>query len=127
MTRSNMGRFRISARNPEARGACDRCGFQYSLNDLRWQFQWAGLKLQNLQLRVCSTCMDKPQEQFRAFTIPADPLPVLNPRIEQYGIEVTSFLQTVEGPTLLTQEGSALILTINVTPNEDLNLPVLIP
>jgi hypothetical protein len=34
---------------------------------------------------VCSQCMDVPQEQLRAIIVPADPVPVLNPRIEYFG------------------------------------------
>jgi len=121
------GRARISATQPRAKGICDRCGFMYSLSDLQYQFQWAGSGLVNLQLRVCRRCMDIPQIQFKSFVLPPDPLPVDNPRIEYYGIEVTSFLQSEEGPSLLTEDGSALLWEIDVTPNNDLNLPVLIP
>lgn len=121
------GRARISATQPRAKGVCDRCGFMYSLSDLRYQFQWAGNQLVNLQLRVCKSCMDIPQIQFKSFVLPPDPVPVDNPRIEYYGIEVTSFLQSELGPSLLTEDGSALLWEIDVTPNDDLNLPVLIP
>lgn len=121
------GRARISATRPEAKAVCDRCGFMYSLRDLQYQFQWGGVTLINTQLLVCKPCMDIPQEQFRSFVLPPDPLPVDNPRIEYYGIEVTSFLQTELGPTLLTEDGQALLWEIDVTPNTDPNLPVLIP
>jgi hypothetical protein len=113
------GRARVSRTKPEAKGTCDRCGFLYSLNDLPFQFEWAGPRLQNLQLRVCMRCYDTPQEQLRTIILPPDPVPVLNPRIEYYGIEVTSFLQSEEGPSLLTEAGSALIYEINVTPDPD--------
>jgi hypothetical protein len=121
------GRARISATQPRAKGICDRCGLMYSLSDLQYQFQWAGTGLVNLQLRVCRGCMDIPQIQFKSFVLPPDPLPVDNPRIEYYGIEVTSFLMSEEGPSLLMESGSALLWEINDTPNNDPNLPVLIP
>ncbi len=121
------GRARISATAPRAKGVCDRCGFMYSLSALQYQYQWAGTGLVNLQLRVCRSCMDKPQVQFKSFVLPPDPVPVDNPRIEYYGIEVTSFLQTEEGPTLLTENGEAILWSIDVTPNNDPDLPVLIP
>src|SRR5258705_12639151 len=121
------GRARISVTQPRAKGTCDRCGFMYSLSDLKYQYQWAGTGLVNLQLRVCKRCMDIPQIQVKRFVLPPDPLPVDNPRIEYYGIEVTSFLQSEEGPSLLTEDGSALLWEIYVTPNNDPDLPVLIP
>jgi hypothetical protein len=121
------GKARISATRPEAKGICDRCGAMYSLADLGYQYQWAGVSMTNLQLRVCSGCMDTPQIQLKSFVIPPDPVPVLDPRVEFYGIEVTSFLQSEEGPSLLTEDGQALLWEIEVTPNNDPNLPVLIP
>jgi len=89
------------------------------LEELNWQYQWAGPRLQNLQLRVCDDCLDIPQEQLRSIIIPPDPLPVLNPRPEYYNIEVTSFLQSQEGPSLLTEDGQAIIWEIEVTPYPD--------
>jgi len=121
------GRARISATQPRAKGVCDRCGFMYTLSDLKYQYQWAGNSLVNLQLRVCKPCMDIPQIQFKSFVLPPDPVPVINPRIEYYGVEVTSFLQSQEGPTLLTEDGQAILWSIDVTPNNDPDLPVLIP
>ena len=120
-------RYRVSRNAPRARGRCDRCGFQYQLEALNWQYQWAGTRLQNLQLRVCQRCLDVPQEQLRSIILPADPIPVLNPRPEYYDLEVTSFLQSQEGPSLLTEDGQAIIWEIDVTPNPDPNNPVLIP
>ena len=121
------GRARISQTRPEAKGVCDRCGFLFSLADLKYQFQWAGPTLTNLQLKVCCDCLDSPQVQFKSFVIPPDPLPVLNPRIEYYGVEVTSFLEGESGFAILTEGGEAIIWEIDVTPNQDNNVPVLIP
>lgn len=69
--------------NPSRRGAlgiCDRCGFMYSLADLQFQREWYGNELRKLNLRVCPRCMDKPAEFRRAIRLPADPVPVQNPR-----------------------------------------------
>jgi hypothetical protein len=41
---------------------------------------WRGATLQNIQLMVCERCYDVPQQQLRAITLPADPVPVRNPR-----------------------------------------------
>jgi hypothetical protein len=81
---SKAGRARVSAKNPQAQAVCDRCSLWYNLVDLQWQFQWAGTHLQNLWLRVCRQCLDVPQEQLRAITLPADPVPVWQPRVENF-------------------------------------------
>lgn len=78
------GRAEISATNPRAVGLCDRCQFLYNHDTLRWQWQWRGPKLQNIRLLVCRECYDKPQEQLRTFVLPIDPVPISNPRVEDY-------------------------------------------
>lgn len=81
---SQQGRARVSARGPQAAGQCDRCGFLYTHADLRWQFDWRGASLQNLRLLVCKSCEDTPQNQLRAIVVPADPMPIQNPRVPDY-------------------------------------------
>ena len=78
------GRANIDARRPQALAVCDRCGFLFNHVDLKWQYQWAGAKLQNIMRLVCQDCLDIPQEQLRSIIIPPDPVPVLNPRPEYY-------------------------------------------
>lgn len=125
------GRARVSMRSPEAQGVCDRCYLNFSLRDLGWQFQWSGVKLQNLRLLVCKTCLDKPQPQLRTIVIPADPLPVLNPRPEAYATTVPNFIATqpVEflGNDLTTEAGDPLIWEIEDTPLPDPNNPAQYP
>lgn len=81
---SKSGRARVSAKNPQAKAVCDRCGIWYNLVNLEWQYDWRGTALQNLQLRVCRHCLDVPQEQLRAIQLPADPVPVWQPRPENF-------------------------------------------
>ena len=78
------GRAKVSTRSPEAFAICDGCGFLYNHSELRFQFQWAGNKLVNLRQLVCRRCNDIPQTQLRAIIIPADPMPVMNPRPQNY-------------------------------------------
>lgn len=71
----------LDPRHPAAWGICDRCGQRYDLRDLTFQYEWAGVGLQNLRILVCRRkCLDIPNEQLRAYAVPADPLPVRNPR-----------------------------------------------
>jgi len=81
---SRSGRAHTNPSNPQAFAICDRCGFTYNHVNLRWQFDWRGTSLQNLRLLVCSRCYDEPQEQLRAIVVPADPVPIQNPRIPDY-------------------------------------------
>lgn len=86
---SKAGRAHTSARNPRAQGRCDRCSFWYQLDQLRFQMQWQGTTLINTQMRVCRTCYDTPQQQLRAIVLPADPVPVWQPRPESFDEEET--------------------------------------
>ena len=81
---SRSGRARTSARNPQAFAICDRCAIWYNHVNLRWQYDWAGASLINKRILVCNTCYDEPQQQLRAIIIPADPTPIINPRVEPY-------------------------------------------
>lgn len=66
---------------PEPYGICDRCSFRYHHSHLRWQFDWRGNALINLQILVCRECEDEPQENGRRPVIlPPDPVPVKDPR-----------------------------------------------
>lgn len=77
-------------RKPRPLGACDKCGFIYNRDRLKWQYEWSGLKQRNTEMLVCPTCMDAQQPQLRAFTIPIDPVPILNPRPGEFGGMVIS-------------------------------------
>jgi hypothetical protein len=81
---SKAGRARVSSRRPQAQAVCDRCGIWYNHVDLRWQYDWAGTSLINRRFLVCLRCYDKPQQQLRAIILPADPVPIRNPRIEPF-------------------------------------------
>lgn len=56
----------------------------FNHDQLQFQHQWAGPKLQNLRLLVCRSCLDVPQEGLRTIILPPDPVPIQNPRPEQY-------------------------------------------
>jgi hypothetical protein len=86
---SRSGRARTSASSPQAFAVCDRCGIWYNHVNLRWQFDYRGTTLQNIRLLVCNTCYDTPQSQLRAIVLPADPVPIINPRVESYASNST--------------------------------------
>lgn len=124
------GRGRVSQRSPSALAVCDRCSFTVNRTDLFWQFQWAGVKLQNLRLLVCNRCLDVPQPALKTIVIPPDPLPVWNPRPENY-TTVPNFIATetsnFSGSDITTENGDNLIWEIGDTLLPDPNNPVIYP
>lgn len=98
------GRARVSSRNPNAFGICDRCGFLFNHNRLQWQFDWAGAGLINKRILVCSECLDVPQEQLRAIVVTADPVPIQNPRTQDYPTAETNYRYT-QGNTVNQRTG----------------------
>lgn len=111
-----QGRARISATGPQALGVCDRCAFTFNLVDLKFQYQYQGFTLQNLQILVCDECLDAPQEQLRAIILPPDPAPVMNPRSEPYSSEVPSYRVTEESNRRVTEGGQPRV-TEGIPPN----------
>ena len=97
---SRAGRARTNAASPRAHGICQRCGFRYNRADLHWQYDYRGAVLQNLRILVCNRCMDHHQQQLRAIVLPADPVPIKQPRPEQYAEASGDFRVTSAAPTI---------------------------
>ena len=93
------GRASVSTRNPRAFGICDRCGFLYNHDKLQWQFDYAGAGLINKRILVCSPCLDTPQNQLRSIILPADPVPIENPRVQDYAAAETDNI-AINAPTV---------------------------
>jgi len=96
---SKVGRARVSSKSPQALAICDRCGFTYNHVDLAWQFDWGGASLINKRILVCRPCNDIPQNQLRAIVLPADPVPIMNPRTENFADAETTNV-TISAPTV---------------------------
>jgi hypothetical protein len=92
---SKAGRARVSAKLPQAQAVCDRCGIWYNRVDLTWQTDWRGTALQSLWLLVCRRCLDVPNEQLRNIQLPADPVPIWQPRPENFADAETDYRSTV--------------------------------
>lgn len=90
------GRAEVDIRQPRAFGVCDRCGALYNLDDLNWQYQFAGVGLVNLNLLVCRRCMDVPQPQLAALILPPDPDPIMDARPEYYSVDEKGPVQNLE-------------------------------
>jgi len=96
---SQLGRASISSRNPRAAAQCDRCGFIYNHHQLQWQFDYAGAGLINKRILVCNPCLDTPQAQLRSIILPADPVPIENPRVQDYAAAETDSI-AINAPTV---------------------------
>lgn len=103
------GRAYVNPRSPAAWGICDRCGFQYNLSELKFQYEWRGTTLANTHMRVCSKCMDVPDDHKRAITLPADPMPVQNPRPRFTALYMESPVQDEFGAALLDEDGNQIM------------------
>ena len=72
---------------------------------------------------VCDPCYDTPQNQLRAIILPADPMPIVNPRTEQFAQDETDFVvengtNSIDPITGLTVYNPVNIVTqtgVNVT------------
>jgi len=76
----------------------------------------------NIRILVCRRCLDTPQEQLRAIVVPADPLPIINARVQDFAIAETNYQTITQLPvydpttgipipgttTLVTQDGRNL-------------------
>jgi len=83
------GHASVSVPPRSAWGTCDRCGFVYDLNRLKFQYEYRGASLINTNLRVCSTCMDKPFINNKPVRVAGDPMPVSGARPSMALIDAT--------------------------------------
>jgi hypothetical protein len=122
---SRSGRASTSPRNPRAFGVCDRCAIWYNRDRLTWQYDWAGASLINKRILVCNTCYDEPQQQLRAIIIPADPVPITNPRTEPYAYDesnkrqVSGFNTVNQATGIPVQAGDTRVTSFNNIATED--------
>ena len=129
---SRSGRARTSPGNPAAFAVCDRCSRWYNHKNLRWQYQYRGPVVQNIRLLVCADCYDALNYQSKAIILPADPLPVVNARIEYFQqyetdqrvtaappvIDPETGIPIPQGQPLVTPSGDSLITQPTGAPNE---------
>jgi hypothetical protein len=81
---SRSGHAITNPQAPRAFGVCDGCGRWWNLYKLRYQYEWQGTKLINTGMRKCSDCTDRPNPQLKARLLPPDPVPVRDPRPENF-------------------------------------------
>jgi hypothetical protein len=76
------------ARASRALGDCDRCGFTYKLNELRYQIEDS----KRNGLRVCNECFDEDQPQLKLGELNiSDPQSLYDPRVDRGKSESTTY------------------------------------
>lgn len=88
--RPHPKRARTDPTSPRAWGTSDRNGMVNNLENLRWQYDWAGTGLINKRILVSEDELDEPQRQLGALILPPDPPPLPNARPENYAIDEAS-------------------------------------
>jgi hypothetical protein len=84
---------------------CQRCGIWNNRDQLRFQFDWRGAQLQNLYILVCNHCYDEPQQQLRAITLPADPVPIYYPSPEDFASAESDYRAVAYAPAIDPRTG----------------------
>lgn len=82
------GHARVDPENPRAFAVCDRCGRLFNAIDLVFQHDFRGPHLQNLWIKVCKQDLDAHAQFLRPVILPADPVPIMNPRPEDFDAEM---------------------------------------
>jgi hypothetical protein len=89
------GRAKVNPRSPRAFAICDRCDMLYNHDRLDWDTQWMGNQIQRTGFLVCPTCLDVPNPQLKPVVLPADPVPIMNPRKDRPDPLVSQTVYTV--------------------------------
>lgn len=103
----------VDINNLDAFAFCDRCSQLYNHSDLRWQYDWVGSKLTNLQLLVCPRCLDEPDQQQRTLRLQPDPKPIKNPRPGNHVGDSSPARSISQGPSQIDPDTG---MPINPTP-----------
>jgi hypothetical protein len=74
--------------------------------------------MQNVRILVCRSCLDAPQEQQRAIVVPADPVPIMNARTENWAVAETDYRTAASIMTTDPTTGLP-IYTINTLVTQD--------
>ena len=101
------------AKGSKALGICDRCGFTFKLNELKYEVQDS---VRN-GLRVCHVCFDPDHPQFKVGLLnTADPQALFNPRVDSGEKDSTTYFGfNPVNSTGIVMQGSIGNVTITIT------------
>lgn len=101
-------RTNVDINNIRPLGVCDRCGFTYFHDELRWQYDYVGGRLVNKNILVCPECLDDPFTPGKKIVLPPDPVPVLHARIDR-DFTTSGTDEDTSGSVITTEEGTVLV------------------
>lgn len=103
----------VDSDSPRAWGTCSRCGMQWNLDQLQWQYSYQGafVPMNTYQL-VCPKHLDPLNEQDQAYILPPDPAPIFNARPENYVLDEASWLATQDNDPITTQSDDPITTQI---------------
>lgn len=104
------GHARVHPRYPTSFGVCDRCGMLYNLQALKFQFDYRGMQLQSTGFKVCPSCTDIPSPQRRPIVLPPDPVPLRNPRVQDYTDSRNDYIATENLNDIATEADVPLVV-----------------
>ena len=90
----------IDPYSPRAHGTCDRCSQIVTHSTLKWEMEYRGIALMRTGFLVCPRCLDVPYQGNRPIIIPADPVPIQNPRTENFALEASQGTSFTPPPSL---------------------------
>lgn len=114
MANFNPSRAEVNADNPAGWATCDACGFVTNHNKLSWEQQYYGPTLRNTGFLLCEGCIEKskPAPFLQTIILPPDPLPLMNPRVEDYDADENSYRATQANDIRATQNDNIRIVQI---------------
>ena len=92
MSRRPHGRATVDPSYPQAFAVCDRCGIWHNAVDLQYQYVIAGTAYINSHFLVCNRCLDEPALFLRPLILPPDPVPIRDPRVENFAADEIDYL-----------------------------------
>ena len=95
----------------KALGQCDRCGFTYKLNELKYEVQ----DERRNGLRVCSDCFDPDQPQLQVGKLnTSDPQALFNPRTDSGEKDATTYFgfKPVSGTGLILKAETGAVKVV---------------
>lgn len=113
MSRRPHGRAFVDPSNPQAFAVCDRCGFWHNRVDLQPQFIVSGPSVVNTNMAVCERCMDDLQWNLQTIVVPPDPLPIRDPRPENFAVDEIDYLTASGGSHIVTTANEQIVTNQN--------------
>lgn len=96
MSRRPHGKATVDPSYPQAFAVCDRCGIWHNHVDLQYQHVIAGQAYINSRMLVCERCWDEPSLFLRPLILPPDPVPIRDPRVENFAADEIDYLTATD-------------------------------